>query len=563
MRTATIYNFLIEANIIAGIAILLLIPVRAFLRKALGNRAICFAWLLVAVRLLCPLALPNPLINEIVTPFNDQPQAIRPIAAQFRVRLGDALSDAAWSTADNLMEKEGLTFNDAVRRPEYKAVSGISNGLNTGRLAKMGMGIYAAGAAGVALWFLTANIRFRRALKKGRIQGLEGDLKEYYEALCRKYGVKPLPVYFVDPLSSACLVGGLRPYIALPLAASDGQCRQMLAHELCHYKAKDHVWTLLTLVCCAAHWFDPLVWAAASMSRLDRELKCDDHVIRDMDEDGRRLYAGTLIQSVSRRAAPGMPVLATGMSMAGRKMKARVGGILWGGKRIKALAMAFVTAASMLLVCAFGTAAYGETPGLYGEEQERSYLWDGVNGQSMEEALKSENAIPTKEAAIQRAKELLGGPEWQVDVEDPKWVWTVDDTEYGVMNRINYVVRATHGKEELLVRMAVDGSGVWSITNGADPYFTEDYPFDPGFTPNAPVTEETLERVKQFCLDFTEKAEPGETQYFKEIRFNDFIVVDGAIYVQLEAVYNQDSGKTYNVLVTPEIRLIDYYTGNG
>ena len=139
MRTATIYNFLIEANIIAGIAILLLIPVRAFLRKALGNRAICFAWLLVAVRLLCPLALPNPLINEIVTPFNDQPQAIRPIAAQFRVRLGDALSDAAWNTADGLMEKEGLTFNDAVKRPEYRAVSSISNGLNTGRLAKAGM----------------------------------------------------------------------------------------------------------------------------------------------------------------------------------------------------------------------------------------------------------------------------------------------------------------------------------------------------------------------------------------------------------------------------------------
>ena len=43
MRSAVIYNFLIEANIIAGIAILLMIPVRKFLRKSLGNRAICFA----------------------------------------------------------------------------------------------------------------------------------------------------------------------------------------------------------------------------------------------------------------------------------------------------------------------------------------------------------------------------------------------------------------------------------------------------------------------------------------------------------------------------------------
>ncbi len=33
MRTALIYNFLIEATIIAGIAVLLMIPVRKFFRK--------------------------------------------------------------------------------------------------------------------------------------------------------------------------------------------------------------------------------------------------------------------------------------------------------------------------------------------------------------------------------------------------------------------------------------------------------------------------------------------------------------------------------------------------
>ena len=36
MRSAYIYNFLIEANIMAGIAILLMIPLRKFFRKATG-----------------------------------------------------------------------------------------------------------------------------------------------------------------------------------------------------------------------------------------------------------------------------------------------------------------------------------------------------------------------------------------------------------------------------------------------------------------------------------------------------------------------------------------------
>ena len=90
MRSAFVYNFLIEANIMASIAIILMIPLRKFFRKQLGNSAICFGWLLVAIRLLCPLSLVNPLIHEIRSPFAAD-AAIRPIAGQIKVRISDAL----------------------------------------------------------------------------------------------------------------------------------------------------------------------------------------------------------------------------------------------------------------------------------------------------------------------------------------------------------------------------------------------------------------------------------------------------------------------------------------
>ena len=86
MRTALIYNFLIEANVMASIAILLMIVLRKFLRRQMGNSAICFGWLLVAVRLLLPVTLPNPWIAFIRSPFA-QDAAIRPIAGQVKVRL--------------------------------------------------------------------------------------------------------------------------------------------------------------------------------------------------------------------------------------------------------------------------------------------------------------------------------------------------------------------------------------------------------------------------------------------------------------------------------------------
>ena len=566
MRTATIYNFLIEANLIAGIAILLMIPVRIFFRKALGNRVLCFAWLLVAARLLCPLALPNPLINEIASPYNDQPSAVRPIAGQVRVRLSDALHEASWDAINSSMDREDISFDEAMRKPGNAALSRMAGSIANGRAAKAVMRAYLAGAAGVALWFALANARFMRQLKKNRIEPLSGELLGYYQGLCEKYGVRQLPVYFVDPLRSACLVGCLRPFIALPLAASEGQARQMLAHELCHYRAKDHLWTLLTLVCCAVHWFNPLVWAAAAMSRMDRELKCDDHVIQDMDEEARRLYAGTLIQSVTRRAMPGMPMLATGMSMTGRKLKTRVGGILWGGRHVRALAMLFAATASLLLVCAFATAEY--QGGQAGREINASAggTADYNRGkQTLEQALQSPDAIRDEAAAIARAKELLGSSYFQVDVEDSDLQWTVETAE-GAWRKINYVVTAKKGGRGsgfLSVWMAVDGSGAETVENGYDPYFQDDYMVDHVYDQENAPSQEEKEKIRQFFLAFEELAEPGESEYFKEIRVSGILTVGEAQYVQLEAVYSDSGSKTVVMEIAPELRLITCYTGNG
>ena len=64
MRSMTVFNYLLEATVIGSVMILLVIAVRALLRERLGSRAIYVAWLLVALRLLLPLSLPNPAMDE-------------------------------------------------------------------------------------------------------------------------------------------------------------------------------------------------------------------------------------------------------------------------------------------------------------------------------------------------------------------------------------------------------------------------------------------------------------------------------------------------------------------
>ncbi|MBR3739016.1 MAG: M56 family metallopeptidase [Clostridia bacterium] len=351
MRTALIYNFLIEANIMASIAIVLMMVLRKTLRRQVGNSAICFGWLLVAARLLLPVTLPNPWIAFIRSPFA-QDAAIRPIAGQVKVRVQDALNDLAQSLWSANHIPLGNRAEDLATGIEYATVS-IT-------LAQ----VYLLGAAAVLLWFAFSNVRFRWYLRSGRIEEISGRLKEQYEAMCAERKVKPVPVFFTDPLPSACLVGVFRPYIALPLTAKPQEAIQVLTHEVCHIKNHDPLWNVLRLLCCAIHWFNPLVWIAASMSRTDTELRCDDRVIAPMAQEERQAYANVLLLASSRRNAPGLLVMATGMTMTGKRLKTRVMTILQAGKRLTWLSVGFMVLSSMLLLGAFATAEIRPTPRL-------------------------------------------------------------------------------------------------------------------------------------------------------------------------------------------------------
>ena len=390
MRTALIYNFLIEANIMASIAIVLMMALRKFLRRQVGNSAMCFGWLLVAARLLLPVTLPNPWIAFIRSPFA-QDAAIRPIAGQVKVRVQDALNDLAQSLWSANRIPLGNRVEDLAIGIEYATVS-IS-------LAQ----VYLLGVAAVLLWFAFSNVRFRWYLRSGRIEEISGKLKEQYEALCAERKVKPVPVYFTDPLPSACLVGVFRPYIALPLTAKPQEAIQVLTHEVCHIKNHDPLWNVLRLLCCAVHWFNPLVWIAASMSRTDTELRCDDRVIAPMEQEERQAYANVLLLASSRRNAPGLLVMATGMTMTGKRLKTRVLTILQSGKRLTWLSVGFMVLSSMLLLGAFATAELRPTPRL-----------------SISASIRQ--PVTTEEAAIAYAKKVWSLPETGApDTSNQKW----------------------------------------------------------------------------------------------------------------------------------------------
>ena len=108
-------------------------------------------------------------------------------------------------------------------------------------------GLWLAGTAAMGAAFLLSNLRFARRLRRVRVP-LEG-------ADC------PLPVYLADDLPSPCLFGLFRPAVYLTSAAASdpAMLRHVLAHELTHFRHRDHLWNALRGLALAVHWWDPLV----------------------------------------------------------------------------------------------------------------------------------------------------------------------------------------------------------------------------------------------------------------------------------------------------------------
>lgn len=96
----------------------------------------------------------------------------------------------------------------------------------------------------------------------------------------------PIPVRVV--LSSGAgepgVVGFWRPVLVLPARLlehlNSRQLDAILRHELCHVRRRDNLFAAVHMLVEAIFWFNPLVWWIGSRMVEERELACDEEVLR-------------------------------------------------------------------------------------------------------------------------------------------------------------------------------------------------------------------------------------------------------------------------------------------
>ena len=322
----------------------LLIALRYLLRGRVSPRLSYALWLLLLVRLLIPVNFGSSAVSVL-----SAAQKAPAVQAAEQVREVGQI----WQAADGTVEgyPAGALMPDTpvtvAREATPQQLRGMENALAA---RKVLLPLWYLGAGAALAVFLGANLRFARRLRRTR-QPLAAE------------GAK-LPVYVTAEPVAPCLFGLLHPaiYVTAEVAADKALLRHALAHETTHYRHGDHIWALLRTLALALHWWDPLVWWAARLSRQDGELACDEATIRRLGESERADYGRTLIRLACGQGR-GPLLAATGMDGSKSGLHERI--MLIAKKpRTRAIAlMAVLLAAAMAAVCTFtGAKKNGEAP---------------------------------------------------------------------------------------------------------------------------------------------------------------------------------------------------------
>ena len=338
MRAATVFNYLVEAELIGSAVMTGVMLVRLLLRKPLGSRFIRALWLLAALRLLLPIALPNPLMNAL-KPTLSLDAGIRPIADQVRTRVGDAAT-ALYRKA--VGDNGSPTVLEALRQ--------VARAAGDGRLSWLVLVIYLAGAFGMAGGIVAENVRF--SSRHMTRQQPSDATRALWERLCRENGLKRIPpLVIAQGLPAACAVGCFRSRVAVPEDAPEDTLEPMLRHVCAHVRLRTGLSAFLRDFCLCAHWFNPLVWVCAHLSRMDDALACDELAAGSAESERKRYAAWLIHQKDTTFARPTVWVAASCVTMNARALAQRIRLVLHPGTiRLVVLAPVCLLAAVSLSV---------------------------------------------------------------------------------------------------------------------------------------------------------------------------------------------------------------------
>lgn len=260
---------LVNMSLVSGWIIIILLVLRPFMKK-IPRSVVCGLWLLAGIRLVFPVGFESflSLIPD------SEPLTKEIISSQADYLAGLMVSDSSVSV------DASVTSQLAVSGENIDAMGILTTALTA---------LWAVGFAVMITVSVVSYIRLNNRVKPSFNIGNN--------------------VYINDDISSPFVLGFIRPRIYIPSNLTEYETRFVTAHENAHIRRRDYLIKPIGYLILSLHWFNPLVWVSYIFLCRDIESACDQRVIRDMDEKGKKDYSEILLRlSVTDRRLRACPV---------------------------------------------------------------------------------------------------------------------------------------------------------------------------------------------------------------------------------------------------------------
>ena len=304
---------ILNMSLTGSLMILAVLLMRLLLSKA--PKIFSYAlWMVVLFRLLCPVSFESglSLLGVLGVSAEDEGR-VEYISESFGagIQPGQAITAPTETTAwagSEFQQSETAQGRAFLRNKDAFQTS-----------LRVGSAIWLIGSAGLLLYGGGSYIRLKRKMhfaesKEFRFPDSFGDTMQSGVAgsarICR-----------TDAVSTAFVLGFIRPRIYLPNNLEEREESYILLHEQIHVRRRDSLYRAAAYLALCLHWFNPLVWLAFHLSGKDMEMSCDEAVIRKVGNGVKKEYSNSLLALATGPAKiKGVP-LAFGEGDTGSRIK--------------------------------------------------------------------------------------------------------------------------------------------------------------------------------------------------------------------------------------------------
>lgn len=345
---------LLSISLSGSVLALLLFAMKPFIRNRVTKAFSYYIWLLVLLRLVLPFGYGINLADYVPASVTDGITSISPDNGSGYYTPDNGQSPIAPVDANTPAENINGTNTDGVNNlpaTDEAPVVTANPVKNFDLLALLKDNLAAIWIAGMLIsicWYASAYMVFKRRIYRSCIAPHTADIA-IFEELC---GEKNVRFAYSSYLSTPTLIGVFKPVIIVPGLAykengMETELRNILQHELMHYRRHDTSYKWFTVLVNSVHWFNPLAYLISREISRACELSCDEAVIREMSPSQRQSYGNTLLALAAKRRLP-IGIMATTFCEEKRHLKGRLLSIK-GYKKKSNLAIALMLALTLLL----------------------------------------------------------------------------------------------------------------------------------------------------------------------------------------------------------------------